>query len=109
VVEEQVTRGGGNGKGNGKGKGKGNGQGQGGGNGGGSGRETVRTYTYGNYIDEPITMTSSGAGRSGTYYYHTNNLYNVRALTDGDGDVVERYSYWLFGSDHPKSLLASWL
>ncbi len=101
VVEEQVTRGGGggNGKGRGKGKGKGNGKGngQGGGNGGGQGGETVRTYTYGNYIDEPITMTSSGAGPSGTYYYHTNNLYNVRALTDSGGNVVERYRYTAYG------------
>ncbi len=57
----------------------------------------MRTYTYGNYIDEPITMTASGSGPSPTYYYHTNNLYNVRALTDSNGDVVERYRYTAYG------------
>ncbi len=51
------------------------------------------TYTYGNYIDEPITLTTD----SGTYYYHTNNLYNVRALTDEQGAVVERYRYSAYG------------
>ncbi|MFP4028574.1 MAG: RHS repeat-associated core domain-containing protein [Candidatus Brocadiia bacterium] len=97
MVEEHEVRGGGGG--NGQGKGKGEGQS---GPGGGSGGETVRTYTYGSYIDEPITMTTSGAGRSGTFYYHTNNLYNVRALTDERGRVVERYKYSAYGE--PKIL-----
>jgi hypothetical protein len=53
----------------------------------------TKTYTYGNYIDEPITMTTA----DGTFYYHTNNLYNVAALTDGAGAVVERYRYSAYG------------
>ncbi|MBS3764268.1 MAG: hypothetical protein KGZ25_13305, partial [Planctomycetes bacterium] len=81
VVEERERRGGGN-----RGRGRGR---------GGSGRETIRTYTYGNYIDEPITMTTSRGNR--TYYYHTNNLYNVRALTDKNGNVRERYRYSAYG------------
>jgi len=51
------------------------------------------TYTYGNYIDEPLTLTVS----NDTYYYHTNNLYNVRALTDESGAVAERYRYSAYG------------
>ncbi len=90
-----MSRGGGQGQGNGKGRGKGKSKGKG--NGNGSGGETVRTYVYGNYIDEPITMTASESGRGGTYYYHTNNMFNVRALTDSSGDVVERYRYTAYG------------
>ncbi|MFP4028572.1 MAG: RHS repeat-associated core domain-containing protein [Candidatus Brocadiia bacterium] len=56
-----------------------------------------KTYTYGSYIDEPVTMTNMGSTGGRTYYYHTNNLYNVRALTDEDGDVVERYRYSAYG------------
>ncbi|MBS3764594.1 MAG: hypothetical protein KGZ25_14950, partial [Planctomycetes bacterium] len=82
VVEEHINRGkavSGKGKGNGR-RGR---------------RETIRTYTYGNYIDEPITMTTSRGNR--TYYYHTNNLYNVRAMTDERGKVRERYRYSAYG------------
>ena len=31
------------------------------------------------------------------FYYHTDDLYNVMALTDGVGDVVERYEYSDYG------------
>ena len=55
--------------------------------------QVQRSYTYGNYIDEPITMTTG----DGTFWYHTNNLYNVRAMTDESGDVVERYRYTAYG------------
>jgi RHS repeat-associated protein len=57
-----------------------------------------RTYTYGVYIDEPITMTTAGGTGSAIYYYHTNNMYNVRALTDSSGNVVERYRYSAYGA-----------
>ena len=53
----------------------------------------LRSYTYGNYIDEPITMTDS----TDTYYYHTNTLYSVAAVTDSSGDVVEQYRYTPYG------------
>ena len=53
----------------------------------------LRTYTYGNYIDEPITMSDS----TDTYYYHTNTLYSVAAVTDSSGDVVEQYRYTAYG------------
>ncbi|MBS3764495.1 MAG: hypothetical protein KGZ25_14450 [Planctomycetes bacterium] len=38
-------------------------------------------------IDEPITLTTG----EGTFYYHTNNLYNVRAITGESGEVVENH------------------
>ncbi|MBS3764274.1 MAG: hypothetical protein KGZ25_13335, partial [Planctomycetes bacterium] len=59
----------------------------------GGGGSVEKTYTYGNYIDEPISLTTE----EGTFYYHTNNLYNVRAMTDDSGEVVERYRYSAYG------------
>lgn len=54
---------------------------------------TQATYTYGNYIDEVLTMDRGGQ----TYYYHQNNLWSVEAITNGAGVVVERYSYDAYG------------
>ncbi|MFP4028935.1 MAG: RHS repeat domain-containing protein [Candidatus Brocadiia bacterium] len=59
----------------------------------GAGGSVEKTYTYGNYIDEPISLTTE----EGTFYYHTNNLYNVRAITGESGEVVERYRYSAYG------------
>jgi len=53
----------------------------------------TRVYTFGSYIDEPLMMISGGA----TYYYHANQQYSVAALTDGTGNVVERYTYDPYG------------
>lgn len=54
---------------------------------------TVATYTYGNYIDEVLTMDRGGQ----SYYYHQNTLWSPYALTDGTGVVVERYTYDVYG------------
>ena len=53
----------------------------------------ARDYVYGIYIDEPITMTNS----TDTYYYHTNTLYSVAAITDSTGVIVEQYRYAAYG------------
>jgi len=50
-------------------------------------------YTYGNYLDEVVTMNRGGL----TYYYHPNSLYNVEAITDSTGAPVERYTYDAYG------------
>ena len=55
------------------------------------------SYVYGRYIDEPIQMTR---GENTTVYYHSDDLYNVTALTNTAGDVVERYRYDDFGAPH---------
>ncbi len=57
-----------------------------------SGTETA-TYVYGLYIDEALTMRRAGSD----LYYHTDELYNVMALTNGAGAVVERYEYADYG------------
>jgi RHS repeat-associated protein len=62
---------------------------------GGSG--SVTTYTYGNYIDEVLTLTSSLLPLS-PYFYHQNTLWSVHALTDATGTVVERYTYDAYGT-----------
>lgn len=54
---------------------------------------TTATYVYGNYIDEVVMMRRGGAD----YYYHTDDLYNVMAITNATGAVVERYEYQDYG------------
>jgi RHS repeat-associated protein len=54
---------------------------------------TLATYTYGNYVDEVLTMDRAGQ----TYYYHQNALWSTLALSDSTGAVVERYAYDVYG------------
>ncbi|MBN2018890.1 MAG: RHS repeat protein [Sedimentisphaerales bacterium] len=54
---------------------------------------TQATYVYGNYIDEVLNM-QRGAN---DYYYHTDELFNVMAVTDVAGNAVERYEYQDYG------------
>jgi len=56
---------------------------------------TVAAYTYGNYIDEVLTMDRAGQ----TYYYHQNGLWSATALGDSAAHVMERYAYDAYG--HP--------
>jgi RHS repeat-associated protein len=57
----------------------------------------LRKYVYGPGIDEPICMidvTDSNA----VYYYHLDGLGSVAALSDANADIVESYSYDVFGA-----------
>lgn len=59
-----------------------------------------RQYSYGEYLDEPLTLTRHDAGLSGgqeTLWYHRDRQYNVTGLTDSAGTVVERYAYSPYG------------
>jgi RHS repeat-associated protein len=58
-----------------------------------AGGATQATYTYGNYIDEVLTMDRGGQ----TYYYHQNSAWSVEAITNATGTAVERYSYDAYG------------
>jgi RHS repeat-associated protein len=49
--------------------------------------------SYGSYVDEPLMMKAGGS----KYYFATNHLYSVAALTDSTGAVVERYKYDAYG------------
>jgi RHS repeat-associated protein len=60
-----------------------------------AGNVTTATYTYGNYIDEVLTVTRPAP--LGTLYYHQNTLWSVYALTDATGNVIERVTYDAYG------------
>ena len=67
--------------------------------------DTVATYVYGRYLDEVLQMQRCEAGPpsctstpTADYYYHTDDLYNVMAVTDDAGAVVERYEYDDYGT-----------
>ena len=53
----------------------------------------VASYTYGDYVDEPLTMDRGGR----RYYYHSNRLFSTYSLTDAAGGIVERYAYTAYG------------
>jgi RHS repeat-associated protein len=54
---------------------------------------TETTYVYGGDIDEVVQMVRGGSD----YYYHSDDMGNVMALTDSNGMVVERYEYQDYG------------
>jgi RHS repeat-associated protein len=54
---------------------------------------TQATYTYGNYVDEVLTMDRGGQ----TYYYHQNAMWSPAAVTDSSASVAERYTYDAYG------------
>jgi RHS repeat-associated protein len=56
----------------------------------------VRKFVYGPGIDEPVCMVDI-AHEGAIYYYHYDGLGSVVALSDGAGDIVERYTYDVFG------------
>ncbi|MCR4288042.1 MAG: hypothetical protein NUW09_08525, partial [Deltaproteobacteria bacterium] len=60
--------------------------------------ETIR-YTHGLGIDEPLTMEKGGL----LYYFHADGLGSITALSDGQGDAVQRYEYDSFGKPIDKS------
>jgi len=71
----------------------------------------TKTYVYGSYVDEPVQVrvfasatTQPASTQNATtqpsftdYYYHTNALYSVIAVSDTAGTVVERYTYDAYG------------
>ena len=50
---------------------------------------TTATYVYGTTIDDVVNLQNS----NGDFYYHSDDQLNVQFLTDGTGDVAERYTY----------------
>jgi RHS repeat-associated protein len=62
------------------------------------GAADVRSYAYGNYIDEPLCMVTTTASATDTAYYLQGNNYNVVALTGAQREVVEWYAVEPFGT-----------
>jgi RHS repeat-associated protein len=55
----------------------------------------LRSFVYGLYIDEVLSMRDHASEED--FFYHQDDLFSVYALTDGDGAVVERYDYGDYG------------
>jgi len=56
----------------------------------------ARSYTFGSWIDEPLTLDR--AAEADRYYYHDNALSSTLALTDETGAPAERYAYDAYGT-----------
>jgi RHS repeat-associated protein len=59
--------------------------------------QLLRQYIYGNGIDEIIRMDKYENGTVTAYYYHTDTNGSVTAITDSNGQLVERVTYNLYG------------
>ncbi len=58
----------------------------------------MRRFVLGS-MDEPLRLENlSFHPGTGTYFYHRSTLGHVVALTDTNGDVVERYTYDAYGT-----------
>ena len=62
----------------------------------------LRKFIYGPGIDEPISMIDV-ADNNKVYYYHFDGLGSVAALSNIDSEVVERYSYDVYGEPNRTS------
>jgi len=60
------------------------------------GTTLVRKFIYGPGIDEPICMIDV-EDENAKYYYHYDALGSVVALSNSSGNIVETYSYDVFG------------
>jgi RHS repeat-associated protein len=56
-------------------------------------------YVHGGYIDELLVMRRDvdGNGSLEEYFYHADDQFNIVAVTNASGAVVERYEYGPFG------------
>nr|NIO87016.1 hypothetical protein [Candidatus Aminicenantes bacterium]NIQ72855.1 hypothetical protein [Candidatus Aminicenantes bacterium]NIT28877.1 hypothetical protein [Candidatus Aminicenantes bacterium] len=59
--------------------------------------QLLRQYIYGNGIDEILRMDKYENGTVTPYYYHTDASGSVTAITDVNGQLVERVTYDIYG------------
>jgi RHS repeat-associated protein len=59
--------------------------------------QVKRQFIYGNGIDEVIRMDAYNGSTITPYYFHSNAIGSTTAVTDANGQVVERYKYGLYG------------
>jgi RHS repeat-associated protein len=59
--------------------------------------DVVRSYVHGPGVDNLLAMTVHGETQTNTYYYLTDHLGSVLAITDDSGAVVETYQYDAYG------------
>jgi len=58
----------------------------------------VRKFVYGAGIDEPVMTVVRSQETEDRYYYHYDGLGSVIALSDSSKNIVEKYSYDVFGT-----------
>lgn len=58
-----------------------------------NGKSLAASYVFGNNIDEILQMKRGNS----VYYYHSNQLGSTMALSDKNGNVVERVAYDAYG------------
>ncbi|OHB55562.1 MAG: hypothetical protein A2Y07_03260 [Planctomycetes bacterium GWF2_50_10] len=63
------------------------------------GSAAARSFVYGNGLDEVLSMTDISDNNS-TYYYVSDALGSIMALSDSSGAVVERYQYNAYGQPY---------
>jgi len=71
-----------------------------------SSNNLLRRFIYGPGIDEPICMLNY-TGQVGFYYYHYDGLGSVVALSNYQGNIVEAYSYDVFGEPNRVSAVGN--
>ncbi len=56
-----------------------------------------KQYVYGAGIDEIFNVKILTGDKAGDYYYHTDGIGSITAITDKDGNIVERVKYGIYG------------
>jgi RHS repeat-associated protein len=62
--------------------------------------KVTKQFIYGNGIDEVLRMdkyNADGTAIENSYNYHTNEIGSITAITNSEGEIIERYSYGLYG------------
>jgi RHS repeat-associated protein len=62
-----------------------------------SSENVLRQFIYGSGIDEILRMDKYGDSGRTPYYFHTNANGSVTAVTDANGNLIERVSYDSYG------------
>ena len=59
--------------------------------------QVTKQYFWGNGIDELLRLDIYNGSSSTPYYVHTDNIGSTTAITDGNGNLVERVTYDSYG------------
>jgi RHS repeat-associated protein len=59
--------------------------------------QVTRQLIYGNGIDEVIRVDKYNGSTSTPYYFHINDIGSITAVTDANGNIIERVYYDIYG------------
>ena len=60
--------------------------------------QVTKHYVWGNGIDELLRLDIYNGASPTPYYIHTDNIGSTTAITDGNGNLVERVTYDVYGA-----------